>query len=247
LLLDFHLLSDRLDSTSDPAELRSLRDECLALDGRFRTWEATRPAEFMPSVAGQVTGCPAGLQPGVGRWPGPVYTYLDHFVSGVWGVIYAVRLMLASFIIEVSHAIGDDTGAVESLRSGEQFAEDMASLIPYHLVDNLQAFVGEQTATTADITDYGKFLGGFLLMHPLYTASTIKFLSPNIRGYFRRCLLWIGSEMGIAQAALLAKVSFSLCVNTTVLWSPDDFSKTEDVDRSSLTSACAIIWSGFVV
>lgn len=214
MLLDFHLLSDRLDSTYDAAELRLLRDECLALDSRFSTWEATRPAEFKPSVAGQVTLSPAGLQPGVGRWPGQVYTYLDHFVSGVWSVFYAVRLMLVSFINEVSHAIGDDTGVAESLRIGERVAEDMASLIPYHLVDNLQAFVREQAATTADIADYGKFLGGFLLMHPLYTASTIKFLSDDLRGYFRRCLLWIGSEMGIAQATLLAKVSFSLCADT---------------------------------
>ncbi len=92
------------------------------------------------------------------------------------------------------------------MHTADRIVEGIAASVPYHLTDNLQVFLGE-LATETEIKSPGKTLGGVLLIHPLYIASKMPFLSERMREYMRRCLAWIGSTMGLGQAALLAKVN----------------------------------------
>lgn len=81
----------------------------------------------------------------------------------------------------------------------------MIASIPYHLTDSLQAFLCQLSSNTG-IADPGKFVGGLLLMHPLYIASEMPFVPELMRVYLRGSLAWIGTNMGFRQATLLANV-----------------------------------------
>lgn len=49
-----------------------------------------------------------------------------------------------------------------------------------------------------------RIVGGLLLLHPLYVIARCTTVAGSDREYFVRTLRWIGSEMGISQATVLA-------------------------------------------
>ncbi|CAI6090608.1 hypothetical protein V2G26_002689 [Clonostachys chloroleuca] len=226
LLVDFHILSERVNACQSLDQLRLLVDEAIELEDRFKDWESSRSPEFRPSTAGHVTPATNYGEPAVGRWPGKVDSYFDLYVSGVWNTFRGARLLLISMIIDLSSNLGDGKQCVQQyITRGTQIAEDMAGSVLFHLADNPQTSLMEKD-TASDIKHPGRFLGGFLLMYPMYTACQTSYLPKAIRSYFRRCLRWIGSDMGIGMATVLATV--------------------DNIDRHHLTCACIIIWSGFI-
>jgi hypothetical protein len=62
----------------------------------------------------------------------------------------------------------------------------------------------------------GKSVGGLLILHPLTVSSTLSVVSLEMQTHFRNCLAWIGDNMGIGQATLLAKVSEFLMVRQSL-------------------------------
>lgn len=133
-------------------------------------------------------------------------SYFDLYVSGVWNTFRGARLLLISMIIDLSSNLGDGKQCVQQyITRGTQIAEDMAGSVLFHLADNPQTSLMEKD-TASDIKHPGRFLGGFLLMYPMYTACQTSYLPKAIRSYFRRCLRWIGSDMGIGMATVLATV-----------------------------------------
>jgi hypothetical protein len=185
-------------------DLKALKAECMALDRRFAEWQDSQVPEFKPTVIGHISRSKYEPEIAVGYWPGKIDTYLDLSVAGVWNIFRAARLLLITLIIKSSDPRVADDSCVDHLRTANRVVEDMVASIPYHLVDNLPGFLSELGACT-EIRDPGRSLGGLLFMHPLYIASKTPFLSRNTREYMRRCLTWIGSNMGLAQATLLAK------------------------------------------
>lgn len=51
-----------------------------------------------------------------------------------------------------------------------------------------------------------KSAGGLLLMYTLHAVLQLAIVPARYKEMFRECLLWIGTEMGIGQAELLADV-----------------------------------------
>jgi len=146
------------------------------------------------------------MPPGTGCSPRKVDTYFDLYVAGVWNVFRVARLLLISLITRFTDHSEEHDSYVKYLRTANCIVEDIIASIPYHLTDNLQAFL-LTISQNLKITDPGKFLGGLLLIHPLYIVSGLPFVSEQIRKYMRTCLAWIGSEMGFGQATLLSNVS----------------------------------------
>ncbi|KAI0123202.1 hypothetical protein BJ170DRAFT_641192 [Xylariales sp. AK1849] len=205
--------------------INALRNESIDLDMRLCKWAESRDAEFKPTTIGCATKGQHGSGKAVGYWPGKVDTYFDSYVAGVWNIYRAARLTLIALTITFPDNKEGSENYPDYIHTAYHIAEDMLGSIPYHLADNLQVFLAEM-ATNTDIMDPGKSLGGLLLMHPLYIASTMPFLPVQMREYMRACLTWIGSYMGLGQATLLAN--------------------TPEIDRDYLESGCMIIWSGFV-
>lgn len=83
-------------------------------------------------------------------------------------------------------------------RDARALAIDIAASVPFHLTSRPYAVPAVESP--------GQPVGGLLLLHPLYVASTLHIVPQELRIYFRRCLAWIGSNMAIGQASLLAKV-----------------------------------------
>jgi hypothetical protein len=186
-------------------DLRALKAESISLDRRFAEWQNSRVPEFKPTVVGHINQSEYESEIAVGYWHGKVDTYLDLYVASVWNIFRAARLLLIAIIIKLSGTLESDESSVDYLYIADRIAEDIVASVPYHLVDNLPSFLSKLAVST-EITDPGRSLGGLLLMHPLYIASKILFLSRDTREYMRRCLIWIGSNMGLSQATLLAKV-----------------------------------------
>jgi hypothetical protein len=205
LLLDLDLMRVMHEASFELEDRKALKANCIALDRRFAEWQDSRVPEFQPIVTGHIKRRAYESEIAVGYWQGKVHTYLDLYVASAWNIFRAARLLLLTLIIKLSGTLGSDESYVDHLHTTNRIVEDIVASVPYHLVDNLPGFLSKLAAST-EITDPGRPLGGLLLMHPLYVASKTPFLSRNIREYMRKCLKWIGSNMGLAQATLLAMV-----------------------------------------
>ena len=205
LLLSLDSLWTRTQSPFASNDSQALKKASIALDDRFIEWEESRITEFKSTAIGNVPQTHKEPQVAVGYWPGKVDTYFDLYVAAVWNVFRAARLLLNALIIKVSDALGENDTCAEHIRTANDIVENMIASIPYHLTDNLQVFLS-QLSKKSEITDPGKYLGGLLLMHPLYVASEMPFVHARMRDYTRKCLAWIGSNMGFGQATLLANV-----------------------------------------
>jgi hypothetical protein len=206
LLLDLDTLWIEYESCSGLKDLDKLRETAVALYSRFTKWQDSRATELNPTRIGIIYENGCETQVAVGHWPGKVDTYFDLCVAGTWNIFRTARLLLIALIMKLSVASSDTGSCVDFVQDANSIAEEMIASIPFHLADNLHVFLGE-LSTSADIPETGRTLGGFLLIHPLYVASRMAFLSGPVRDYLRRCLAWIGSRMGIGQAALFSSVS----------------------------------------
>lgn len=208
----------------------TLKSQALLLDRHFAKWEESRTALLKPTILKTLDPSQTvfGTQIEAGAWPGKVDTYFDLYVAGIWNIFRVARLILIHHIIKVSETHVGPGSYLEHIRTANRITEDIAASIPYHLAENLQEFLNEQESSRGrGITEPGRFLGGLLLIHPLYVASRMWFVDERIREYFRGCLMWIGENMGIGQAGL--------------------FAKAEDIDRNYIASGWMIIWSGFFI
>lgn len=223
LLLGVDLLWTRHQrKTQHSAAIENL-DAAIVLHGRFTRWQDSRSAEFKPTAVGSIkthddymTAC---------RWPGLVHTYIDLYVAGVWNIFRTAKLLLDLLII--SFNVDTEVKNVEDFRRDAiTTTEDLIASIPYHLVENLPAFVQDISINlNADDSTVGRHVGGLLIMHPLYIASRMPFLPTEIRDYMRNCLQWIGENMGIGQANV--------------------FANDGDISRAYLESGLMVIWAGF--
>lgn len=182
------------------------REKEIVYNCSRQKWLATRYTSTLPAWRTWIITGKASRTSRLGFWPGKVNTYFDPYVAGVWNIFHAARLLLISLIIKVSAVLGDTGDSLWYIHKSHSIAQDIASSIPYHLTDDLYAFLNE-FGTSTEIRVPEKVLGGLLLIHPLYVASYTPILSEEMREYMHRCLEWIGSNMGLGQAALLAKVN----------------------------------------
>ncbi|KAK9414641.1 putative Transcription factor domain-containing protein [Seiridium unicorne] len=225
LLNEVDSLWAKKESSYNSNDIHTLMDESIDLDHRLAKWQHSRVSEFQPVTVGYVGEKHNLTEIPVGYWPGKVDTYFDLYVAGVWNIYRSARLLLMVLMMSLSGRLDRADSSISYVFTAQQMFEDMIASIPYHLTDNLPEFM-KDSETGIDIADPGRSLGGLLLMHPLYVAANVPFLAETERRYMRDCLMWIGSAMGLGQAALLAQ--------------------NPDIDRDYLTSGFMIIWSGFL-
>lgn len=206
LLLNLDSLWTRSEILFTSKDFNVLLITGIDLNRRFAEWADSRVPGFKPTTIGKISQRYDKVDIAVSYWPVNVDTYFDLYVAGVWNIFRVARLILLSLIIKLSAILGKKENCIEFISAGNCILEDMLASIPYHLINNLPAFVSLLSNET-EITEPGRYLGGLLLMHPLYVVSEIPFVPEPARDYMRKCLAWIGSNMGIGQATLLANVS----------------------------------------
>ncbi|KAK0105409.1 hypothetical protein ONS96_004799 [Cadophora gregata f. sp. sojae] len=219
LLRSLTVLWEKTKWSTDYQDTSIFGAECAELDRAFAKWEADRASDFRPTEIGKVIYA-ASQHITAGYWPGRLDTYFDLYVAAVWNIFRTARLL--SLAIALTTPDGNEN-SIQYIDIANNIVEDIFASVPYHLADNLPVFL-EGTERKLPI-DPGRTLGGLLLMHPLYALSKIDFLPDRTKDYARECLRWIGEEMGIGQAGLMAN---------------------SEMNRKYLESGCMIIWAGFL-
>ena len=182
-----------------------LKDEAMALDRGFATWQESQVKDFRPRTVGHVSQGKSGSNIAVGYWPGRVDKYFDLYVAGVWNTSRTARFLLINLILKLSKILNDNQDHSREYQDALRLVEDIVASIPYHLTEDLQIFLHDIGKNAAAISP-GRPVGGLLLMHSIYVASKLLIVPQQMREYMRECLAWIGIYMGIGQASLFAKV-----------------------------------------
>ncbi|KIW18641.1 hypothetical protein PV08_02930 [Exophiala spinifera] len=206
-------------------ELRKMRDEMMLLAYEYTRWPENQPPKWLPKTIGTISPIQA-RSAGPIYWPGKMESYFDLYVAGVWNSYRKSRLLYLDKVIrcelqfpepERKLPLGRLYSEVQSL------ASDLAASIHFILTGSVDLPPPNFEAIVP-----GKSAGGLLLLHPLSVSSTLSVVSPEMQTHFRNCLAWIGTNMGIGQATLLAKHPTGL---------PYDFIKDGHV----------LVWAGMLI
>ncbi|KAJ3460481.1 hypothetical protein MRS44_011348 [Fusarium solani] len=191
------LLANPYSSTED---LVQLQQDLLALEGDIMHWDTDRPSSWAPELVGHVPG--ETTEDSSYRCSGPVYKYLDQYVAAAWTSWRSICILYLDHLVHLAQALGQEVIGNYGAKIHHLTAELKAS-IPYHVSGDLGAYVQHPDAATAS-NNPQRTVGGLLLLHPLYVIARCTTVALSDREYFARTLRWIGSEMGISQATVLA-------------------------------------------
>lgn len=196
-------------------ELRALKQEATLLNKEFSLWPLCQPKEWMPRTLGvlkeQIQVSDDSLQ-NLPLWPGNIDSYYDLYVAAVWNIYRKARLKLLDVIVQCSERLnifdgqnGDLLAARKLKIEIQELVDDLCASTPFHLLADLPSYL-QNGIPSGDIDTPGKALGGLLLMYPLYIASSLPLVPVKQRIWMRGRLRWIGKQMGISQATILANV-----------------------------------------
>jgi hypothetical protein len=118
--------------------------------------------------------------------------------------------MLLSMIIRCLERLDMKRTYHDEKMQVEELVDDMASSIPFHLFGDIANFMERANSNPGLTIVPGKSVGGLLLMHPLAVTSNMPMIESQLQFHMRECLAWIGTNMGIGQATVMATVCIGL-------------------------------------
>jgi hypothetical protein len=141
------------------------------------------------------------------------------YVAAVWNTYRKTHIMILDIMIRCSKYLGlNDNFLAQTKAIG--LAEDIAASIPYHLTNDVRKYV-RRIHDLLPTKFYGRPVGGLLILHPLWVVANSSIISRELQHHMRKQLSWIGKNMGIGQATLLANenkpISFQLIAQGHVL------------------------------
>lgn len=202
------LLDDERDTTT-PEDLQLLKQEAELVREDYQRCVLNLAKEWTPVLVGHIPGNQNDMRrPEAGYWPGPVLSYYDHYVACIINS-YAKSQLLVLNVIARCQGFTQDT-EIDPLiwEEAQKLALKMVASIPYFLSENVQVFADQSLAsgaTSSQAITPGPSVGGLLIMHTLYMVSKLSVLDPMLKIYLKDCLAWIGRNMGIGQATMLAE------------------------------------------
>jgi hypothetical protein len=217
------------DVSASWEEMQELRQLALAADQEFAEWRAGIVDDWKPRMIGKIDECQkrAWSPSTSGRWPGNVDSYFDRkdyrvlyaeqtnrrsvvYVAVVLNTYRKNHLMALNVIVTCSKGLGiDDDIRRRAEKDARRLAAEIIASIPYYLTGDshtLQTYV-QETQTGKEPILSGRPVGGLLLMHPLYISACLHVVPLAQRAHMSGCLAWIGKNMGIGQASILANAS----------------------------------------
>ncbi|OAA68562.1 hypothetical protein SPI_00757 [Niveomyces insectorum RCEF 264] len=195
-------------TTSSVEELTQLRRDAEMLEQKFTGWgashsdERTSPA---PQTIGFVSAQAARSSGTAYCHAGPVDVYPDYYVATVWNTYRKSHIYILDVLMQIDSRLhvqaADDAPQRDK---AEEIVAGLIASVPFLLASDVHEYFDRVNAGTLPVQT-NRPVGGLLLLHPLYCIATSPIVSLATRKYCRRCLEWIGSDMGIGQAAVLAK------------------------------------------
>ncbi|RMJ19403.1 hypothetical protein CDV36_000894 [Fusarium kuroshium] len=186
---------------SSTEDLVQLQQDLLALEDDIMYWGDDRPSSWAPELVGHVLD--GTLKGSSYRCSGPVYKYFDQYVAAAWSSWRSICILYIDHLVHLSQALGQEEGIDGHRAKVHHLTAELKASIPYHLSRNLEVYVQHPDAETAS-SNPQRTVGGLLLLHPLYVIARCTTVAMSDREYFVRTLRWIGTEMGISQALVLA-------------------------------------------
>lgn len=205
-----------LAQTSPSVEaLLQLQEDLLALNDEIVYWPDDRPSVWNPKLVGYVS-----LQGFC--FSGPVEEYFDRkldlsfrhtvdyrlsfvtvYVAAAWNSWRSTHIIYIDHLVHVAKALGQYELIPLHLQKVGRLAAGLEASIPYHLSQNVEDYIKKANSGMPCLhTD--RLVGGFLLLHPLYAIARCTVVDTTTRQYIVNTLRWIGLEMGIRQATVLA-------------------------------------------
>ena len=193
---------------------------CQNIDQEFTHWSQGLPAAYDWQTVAWEDHVPNGDYTQAEVYPGRVDAYQDLYIASVWNLMRSSRVILASLIVRTVAWIC----APLDYRTTPEYAtaaricvetiNDIIASVPYqlgwfanrkHLLDraNLSGYgCGDEDAL--------KGLPGYFLTWPLTCIYSQDYASDSQRMWIRGRLEFIGDQLGVRYAHILAKVSASL-------------------------------------
>ena len=201
------------DVLQDPkvskAGVRRLKQQLILLNKEFALWPLCQPKEWAPQTVGSIeqnlesTEIPVDQMP---FWPGRVDSYFDLYVAALWDTYRKCRLKCFQVTMDCAGRLDEKISTFEKIEMEmKELVDDMCASVPFQLCADLSTLEDDDAVDRLNVP--GKPLGGLLLMYPLYIASSLAIVPSDQRAWMKGRLRWIGSHMGIRQAALLGAVS----------------------------------------
>lgn len=214
-------------------DITRLEHDATTFDPEFAAWAHCQPAEWQPEVICLIDEERSSLSPGRHFWPGEVHMYTDCkptpsldtyvlissvYVSTVWNTYRKARMMLLDIIVQCRKRLTKTPNTSKEESEAQRLGEAIAATVPFHLVHDLSKTI-VQDDTKMRTTKCAKPVGGLLLIHALYVSARLPIVSPRLKKYMCDQLQWIGQNMGIGQATLLADVRIKDLLN--MRWKAD--------------------------
>ncbi|KAF2801524.1 uncharacterized protein BDZ99DRAFT_455976 [Mytilinidion resinicola] len=199
----FNLANDLFVAPSCQLEdVRTLRQEAIALERHISTWPTRLTGEWAPHVVGNVSEAQLRSSHSPG-WPGTVDSYFDLYVAAVWNTYRKTHLMILDIIVKCSNYLEPSDVCFELHPKARQLANDIAASIPYHLTNDAAKYL-QHVQHGVEAQYDGRPVGGLLVLHPLWVVANASVVSHELSTHMRNELSWIGHVMGIGQANQLA-------------------------------------------
>ncbi|RBA22305.1 hypothetical protein FPRO05_00652 [Fusarium proliferatum] len=192
---------------SDPSppvlELLELQKDLLAIDDEITYWAYDRPPSWNPEVVGEVWMDPAVSEEATFNFAGPVEKYFDIYVATAWNSWRSIHVIYLDHLIHIANSLGQYELVPLYKERIDELAAGIKASIPFHLCHDVETYIHQANAGTP-LVHSDRLVGGFLLLHPMYALARCTIVDDSTRKYMSKTLRWVGDEMGIRHATILA-------------------------------------------
>lgn len=195
---------------SDSAEILSA---AYAIEGELVAWLAALPSDFSYTTVeiGMLEPLFKDRRCRVLPYNNKYHVYRSFWLCNAWNQYRSARIMANHIILCYLKRIAADkppnslSGNIQGqlhviCNSMDQLSEDFCASVPY----NLGAGGMEHTPGWSPNSD--SFIGGYVLLWPLFLVGTTKRRKHSMRDWVMDCLKHVGHAMGIDQALALVDI-----------------------------------------
>jgi hypothetical protein len=190
------------------------------VDQEISTWLRDIPENWMWKTVAWEDSVPNGDYSKAETFPGRVDVYPDFWIASVINMARVARLTLASIIVRCAAWVCSPV----DYRTTPEYATaaricvdtitDIIASVPYHLGWHLRRpdimQKANSSAFACGLEDAQKGLAGYFLTYPLIFVQGQDYCTDAQRAWVSGRLKYIGDEMGVKYAHILANVSFCL-------------------------------------
>ena len=211
ILIECHSLFERVNAQlqTPHTDLQEIFMEALRKEYAFSQWDENLDSSWLANTIGYITEAEAQASSCPFCWHGAVHSYFDVYVAAVMNTYRKTYLMLLEALIRTANHIDPVNHADTIARwthKARLLADEIIASIPYHLTNDPHDYL-RTIVSRKGTPGMGRCVGGLLLLHPLYVLLTSSIIHTPMKSYVKRCLAWIGQDMGIGQGTLMSKVN----------------------------------------